>query len=288
MIGNILRFRKAMAAVNEGAYERKGARVALSHAVDELALSRYWPEQAVLAQGESSEVVGRYEGCAVQVSNEDTLACAERVVSQSPVGKHALPPLVLSFANPRAPGGGVKLGASAQEGELCRRSTLYASLASDEAAEFYRDNKAADGRLATHGVLISPCVEVFADAKGRPLADTFTVAVMTVPAPRTRGRGEDGGAARGIVDTRIRGMLGVAARCGYTRLILGAWGCGTFGNDPEQMAEAFVGALGSFGVRLSQRGESSPTPFGLVCFAVLDRSANRKAYRAFASRMAGW
>ena len=40
-----------------------------------------------------------------------------------------------------------------------------------------------------------------------------------------------------ILRDRIRGMLRAAAAEGYTRLVLGAWGCGNFGNDPELVAK---------------------------------------------------
>ena len=182
--GNILLFRKTMQAISSGGYDSGDGHVEFAHSADDLALCWYWPEQEVLELVEHvGDAPARFAGCAMQVSNEDTFACAERVVGQG-AGKHATAPLVLNFANPRTPGGSVKLGASAQEEELCRRSTLYASLASDAAAGFYRDNKAADRRLFTHGVLVSPYVEVFVDAKGQPLAKPFTVAVMTVPAQR--------------------------------------------------------------------------------------------------------
>lgn len=287
-VGNIARFREALAAIRTGTYGHGGTRVALGHAGEDFEVARYWPEQEVLSLRQASgEASGRYLGCAVQVVNEDSLVCAERVVGQDPAGERVLPPLVLNFANPHTPGGGVKLGASAQEEELCRRSTLYASLISDAARGFYRDNKGVDRHLFSHGILVSPCVEVFADAKGRALEKPFTVAVMTAPAPLAKGV-RDKAALRETVDVRVDGMLDVAARCGYTKLVLGAWGCGAFGNDPEQMADAFAEGLGRHGVHLSQRGGSSPTPFGLVCFAVLDNSVSRKTYQAFASRLAGW
>lgn len=44
------------------------------------------------------------------------------------------------------------------------------------------------------------------------------------------------------------GLLCLAACIGYTRLVLGAWGCGAFGNDPQMVAEMFGEALKTFEV----------------------------------------
>ncbi|WP_346742766.1 TIGR02452 family protein [Spongiactinospora sp. TRM90649] len=68
-------------------------------------------------------------------------------------------------------------------------------------------------------------------------------------------------------------VLAVAAHHGARRLVLGAWGCGVFRNDPREVAEAFHGHLtggGGFG-----------GGFERVVFAVWDRSAvsaNRAAF----------
>ncbi len=43
----------------------------------------------------------------------------------------------------------------------------------------------------------------------------------------------------GAMDVRIDKMLALALRQGNETLILGAWGCGVFRNDPEEIAELF-------------------------------------------------
>ena len=61
---------------------------------------------------------------------------------------------------------------------------------------------------------------------------------------------------------RVERVLGVAALHGHEVLVLGAWGCGVFRNDPGQIAELFRVALAS-----RYRGA-----FTHVVFAVLDSS----------------
>ncbi|CAM5227660.1 TIGR02452 family protein [Streptomyces griseus] len=69
-------------------------------------------------------------------------------------------------------------------------------------------------------------------------------------------------------------MLEVAAVRGYRRLVLGAWGCGVFRNDPAQVAEAFralLGAGGRFGGHFEQ-----------IVFGILDRDPDSAVRAAFA------
>jgi uncharacterized protein (TIGR02452 family) len=79
--------------------------------------------------------------------------------------------------------------------------------------------------------------------------------------------------------TRAERVLETAAACGYRRLVLGAWGCGVFRNDPAQVAGAFHGLLA---------GGRFAGYFEEVVFAVLDRTpgaTTRAAFeRAFATR----
>jgi uncharacterized protein (TIGR02452 family) len=73
-----------------------------------------------------------------------------------------------------------------------------------------------------------------------------------------------------VLAARAERVLAVAAAHGHRRLVLGAWGCGVFRNDPAIVAEAFAAQL----ARAQDR-------FDHVVFAVLDRQPGMPTYGAF-------
>ena len=149
--------------------------------------------------------------------------------------------LVLNFANALHPGGGVRNGANAQEEDLCRKSSLLFSLESLQARRFYNYNWKQMTNLGTDAVIITPRVEILRDDENNLLEESVVVAVMTCAAPNIR----DGLADKtqeeyeALIYDRILRMLVVAASRGYNNLVLGAWGCGVFGNDPKTMSDLF-------------------------------------------------
>lgn len=197
-------------------------------------------------------------------------------------------PLVLNFANPYTPGGGVLNGAKAQEEDLCRRSTLYGSLTSETASAFYSENKAAKGSAFTDAAILSPCVEVFRDSDGNFLDEPFDVAVLTMAAPYAPGlTGGESAETFDLFKSRIMGMLHIAVENGYEHLVLGAWGCGAFGNDPQLVSRAFFEALKE--IRGASHNGRSKGPgcsslFRHICFAVLDSSPEQMNYLSFKGR----
>lgn len=171
----------------------------------------------------------------IEVTDEDSFLAAARLER----------PLVLNFANAHHPGGGFLIGARAQEEALCRESTLYASISSEKAREMYRYNNLHPCAVESDYMLLSPEVCVFRNIGCEPLERPFMASVITAPAPNRRGAALFASGDR-IHETflrRIRIILRVAAVRGYRNLVLGAWGCGAFGNDPVMLAECFRTAL---------------------------------------------
>ncbi|WP_436500173.1 TIGR02452 family protein [Actinokineospora sp. HUAS TT18] len=167
---------------------------------------------------------------AISVTDESTLAAARRL------GGHVA---CLNFASARKPGGGYRTGAQAQEESLARSSALAATLRA--APEFYAPNPNA---LYSHRVIYSPAVPVFRDDTGALIAP-YNVAFLTVAAPNLGALTTDAERAQvpSILTTRATRVLAIAAAHGHRTLVLGAWGCGVFRNDPSVVATAFAEAL---------------------------------------------
>jgi uncharacterized protein (TIGR02452 family) len=90
-------------------------------------------------------------------------------------------------------------------------------------------------------MLFSPEVWVIRTSDLQLTAHPFKVSVMTIPAPNRRGAALI--ATDSLIETtmtrRIRIMLRVAASHGCRELVLGAWGCGAFGNSPQNVSQYF-------------------------------------------------
>lgn len=152
---------------------------------------------------------------------------------------------VLNFANPHNPGGGVVNGAMAQEECLCRSSNLYLSLASKEAQEqYYNYNRKLAGYYFSNRIVYSPEVIVFKTddviPQLMPSEQWFHVDVITCAAPfADRLKYVNRKVLLEVFLNRIDKIFQVAMDNGVEVLVLGAFGCGAFGNPPEIVAEAF-------------------------------------------------
>lgn len=184
-------------------------------------------QKFLLGSDQESNPKSLYDDCVIKVIDADSFRYPNA--------------LVMNFANAKYPGGGYRSGAHAQEECLCLQSTLYASLSSKRAGEMYEHNMAINDPFDSDYMLISPVVEVFRNSDESLKEDPFTTAVITLPAPNRNGRAryKSDGEIRALFEHRIRNMLYCAAFHNYETITLGAWGCGSFGNDPRTVAEAF-------------------------------------------------
>ncbi|MFD7682623.1 TIGR02452 family protein [Streptomyces sp. NPDC060187] len=210
-----------------------------------------------------------HRGTSFEVTGESSLEAARRLTALG-----GDPVAVLNFSSARNPGGGYLNGAQAQEEALCRASALYACLL--RARGFYDHHRAHRDTFYTDRVIHSPGVPVFRDDRGRLLDEPFSAGFLTAAAPNAgvvlRTAPERAGELPRALAVRAERVLETAAAHGYRRLVLGAWGCGVFRNDPAQVAGAFRGLL--------VRGRFDGY-FDHVVFSVLDRTPDRATHRAF-------
>lgn len=180
----------------------------------------------------------------------------------------------LNFASARRPGGGFLRGADAQEEGLCRASGLYPCL--QRARAFYEANAAIDSFLYTDQLVFSPRVPFFKDACGKLLDEAVLASVITSPAVNAGMiRQKEPRNTRAIRSTMVHRadlILKLAQAKSVDCLILGAWGCGVFQNDPEEVARIFHDLL----VKGAYRDV-----FPKVVFSVYDRTSSGSVIKPF-------
>jgi len=178
----------------------------------------------------------------IEVTDETTQIAAERLVAR----EHADDLVLLNYASARNPGGGFLGGAKAQEEDLARCSALYPCQLTQRA--YYEANRGQSSMLYTDHMIYSPRVPFFrTHGRDAPMEDPFLASVITAPAPNAgealRRDTEAGSEIRETLFRRARYVIAVAAARKHRTVLLGAWGCGVFRNDPVEVAEAFAVAI---------------------------------------------
>ncbi|KAJ7481591.1 hypothetical protein FB451DRAFT_1350675 [Mycena latifolia] len=198
---------------------------------------------------------------------------------------------LLSMASELRPGGGFLGGASAQEESLCLRSTLHAGLRD----EFYR--------LPERGCVYTPDVCVFRGVYGDApknqtkaptgtevnpaaswwFADVVSCAAVRAPDVVSAASGAEAyadAAQRDLMREKIKVVLRAAAAHGCRRLVLGAFGCGAFGNPPAEVAQLFRRVLlGRDGTGVGRGGGEFAGCFDEVLFAI--KGGRKETFAAF-------
>lgn len=208
----------------------------------------------------------------IEVTGESSLEAARRLTHRV---------AVLNFASARHPGGGHLNGAQAQEEALCRASAPYTCLL--RAAGFYEHHRAHRDPFSSDRVIHSPAVPVFRDDRGSPLDEPFRAGFLTSPAPNAgvilRSVPERAAEVPGTLVVRAGRVLETAAAHGYRRLVLGAWGCGVFRNDPAHVAAPFRTHLepgGRFPGAFEHVGLRHPGPYSRQYGPRLLRTGSRR------------
>lgn len=142
------------------------------------------------------------------------------------------------MASPLTPGGGFLNGSSSAESSLCMRTTLLPSLLDS----YYP--------LPSLGGVYTPDVLVFRDERGEDLdkrsrwfVDVVSAGMLRFPEVEIdaeTGRGTYASSKdREEVVGKVRGVMRIFAQKGCKRVVVGAWGCGVYGNPVREVARAW-------------------------------------------------
>jgi uncharacterized protein (TIGR02452 family) len=267
--------KETLEIVERGSYTApSGAEVRLQPAVDRAVRGTVLYDPAQLDQ-----MIGPWERASsaprIEVTDESTAVAARRLVEVEREPHVA----ALNFASAKNPGGGFLGGAKAQEEDLARCSALYPCLLTQP--RYYEVHRAERSLLYTDHVIYSPEVPFFRGEQLELLEQSFCVSIITAAAPNAgevlKREPDTREQIRAVLAGRAAKVLTVAAAQGQRALVLGAWGCGVFRNDPRDVAEIFAGWLAHprfVGV------------FDRVVFAIYDRSRSRSTLCAFSDRFA--
>lgn len=253
---NVAVGKETLAIVKEGNYlTRSSVIVDFSSDLDKAV------EGTILYKDEPQTQIKKTEA-KIEVTPETTGQAARRYCD---AGKDIV---VLNFASARNPGGGFLAGALAQEEDLCRCSALYTCIKTKPI--FYNENILADNSLYTDNMIYSPKVPFIRDEHLLLLEQPFLVSVITAPAPNVRALDEvDPKGLKEILLRRSVKIMRIASAHGHRNIVLGAWGCGAFGNDPDMVSKTFMEAL------------DKVPDFDEVCFAIYENNEEKPFLNIF-------
>ena len=195
---------------------------------------------------------------------------------------------VLNFASATNPGGGVTKGSSAQEESLCRCSTLYPLLNNNFLYKnYYWPNRIDGDNLHTDDLIYTPNVLIIKSDEAYPKRldkkDFITVDIISAAAPNLRGvvaneYNPESSKVKSVTDeelyqihlSRAKHILNIAAAHQNKIIVLGAFGCGAFRNNPYVVAKAYKEALKEYAKY-----------FVKVIFAIYHRDFEIENYQAF-------
>lgn len=171
---------------------------------------------------------------------------------------------VLNFASYKNPGGGFLNGSMAQEEALCHESVLYNVISTFK--DYYAWNKEHNNRsLYENRMLYSPDV-VFEKNGKSVLAD-----VITCASPNASAYGSVLKDNQVALKSRIEFIRNAAEYHAVDTLILGAYGCGVFGQDPKVVSTLF-------------RQVFDQTSVKKLVYAVPGTDENARVFRDFFSK----
>ena len=226
----------------------------------------------------------KYDSTRISITKFRSLESAMYFKRKNPDSKVGL----LNFASATNPGGGVRNGSTAQEEALCRCTTLFPCLETEflkkKYYDFHRDRH--DTRY-TSAVIYTPNIIAFKTDDFLPSLlppkKWEVVDVLSCAAPNLREHpnnamnpGNDrkihvsDSELLAIHEERAKNILSVACLNDIAILVLGAFGCGAFQNDPEIVAEAYKNIIPAFDGKFIE-----------ISFAIYSTPKDKRNFDAF-------
>jgi uncharacterized protein (TIGR02452 family) len=235
--------RETLQIVERGWYEAGSRRVDIAGdvAAGRAAAKLYRPD-------DDDALLASFEPCSgqqplVELQRETTLGGILRLKAEN-TGRIG----VLNFASAKNPGGGFQNGAMAQEESLAMASNLYDTQLAQP--EYYEANRACTSMAYTNYAIYSPGVVFFRDDSGALLPTPVKADVLTLPAVnmgQVLAHGQSAAAASKTMQERMRLALAIFKAEKNELLVLGAYGCGVFGNNPNEIADVWATLLSAYG-----------------------------------------
>lgn len=224
--------------IEEGFFlNSKGEKIVIKD-LQEMAESQtkvYFPEESdeLLANMNFEDIDGETD---INVTNQSTLEAVKELFLE---GHQDV--LCLNFASAKNPGGGFLGGSQAQEESIARSTGLYNCQILTNG--YYETNRKIGTCIYTDNMIYSPFVPIIKDDAGNNVDSKMYCAIITAPAVNKgvvkNREPEKLAEIEEVMKRRIRKVLAIALANNHKTIVLGAWGCGVFQNDPKDIAQYF-------------------------------------------------
>lgn len=181
---------------------------------------------------------------------------------------------VLNCASARNAGGGFLNGSLSQEEALAYASTMFGVL--KDRKDFYKNPKHLRNGLYSHSMIYAPNV-VFIRDENHVLVEPYLVDMIVSTAVnlgdlKEKGLAEEVKQANQVMRERIERIVALAKENKVEVLVLGAFGCGVFKNNPYVVSNIFKEVLNMPAYR---------SAFKEVVFPIYDSNKDTSTYQIF-------
>lgn len=231
-------YRENGAISRQGFYTAGGSTVRLAKTGSALAAETVcFAPDAVVPAPVSRETVFRLSESTMRT---DTVSAVLALREEGVTGEI----IALNFANAMAAGGGYRLGGDAQEESLCRCSLLYNAIKGNK--QFYRPHRLRPTPFYSDRIMISPSVPVIRRMDGTLLSEPAECSFLTCAAVNRNFAKlllRSDKKIEAAMRQRIDKIIAVIAERRPAAAVLGAFGCGMFGNKRQAVLPMFEEAV---------------------------------------------